>query len=132
VEPPKLARIIENRTLWARLFWLYFCALTIALLWPNMTMPPVGVRPDLLGHYVAFGLLALLICLWNPLGTRNPVWNALATLAAGTAYGGATEMLQSIPVLKRSAGWDDWVADVLGVGCGLVVYFVVRRLGRSR
>jgi len=132
VEHPKLSRVIENREFWRRLFWLYFCVLTVALLWPKLTIPPVMERPDLLGHYVTFGLLALLLSLWNPLATRHGVRNAVVTMTASAAYGGATELLQSIPMLKRSAGWDDWIADVLGVLCGLIVYFFVRRWGGTR
>lgn len=89
-------------------------------------------RPDLVGHYVAFGLFALLLCLWNPLLTPRTGVNLLVAFAAGAAYGGVTELLQAIPILKRSAGWDDWAADVLGVGCGLIAYLVLRKLKASR
>lgn len=129
---PSLTQVINSATLWKRVFWVYTTALTIALLWPNMTMPPVMTRPDLLGHYVAFGLLALFMALWNPLATQRTGVNLLTTASISAAYGGATELLQSIPILKRSAGIDDWIADVLGVACGLLAYLAVRRLAPSR
>ena len=123
---------MTRRPLWRGLFWVYLTALSIALLWPKLTLPPVMPRPDLVGHYVAFGLFALLLCLWNPTLTPRTGVNLLVAFAAGAAYGGVTELLQAIPILKRSAGWDDWAADVLGVVCGLIAYLLLRKLRASR
>lgn len=118
--------------LWRRLFFVYVLVLTVALLWPNLTVPEVIPRPDLVIHGLTFGLFSLLLCLWNPAGSRQRLRIALLALAAGAAYGGATELLQSIPILKRSAAWDDWGADCFGVLCGLAVYGVIRHDPRAR
>ncbi|MDP1660882.1 MAG: VanZ family protein [Phycisphaerales bacterium] len=117
---------------WRWLFWAYWLVLTIALLWPNLTAPEVIPRPDLVVHGVAFGLFSLLLCIWNPAGSARRVHVATLAFVAGIAYGGATELLQSIPALKRSAAWDDWGADVFGVVCGLVVYALIRPGPRAR
>ena len=124
--------LLARTTLWRRLFWLYFAVLTVFLLWPKLTVPAVVPRPDLIVHGLAFGLFALLLCLWNPTGTPRPFMNALSAFTLGAAYGGLTELLQSIPILKRSAAWDDWAADVFGVCCGLAAYTLARRLAKAR
>lgn len=95
-------------------------------------MPEVIPRPDLVVHGVSFGLFSLLLCLWNPAGSTRRVHIALLTLATGSAFGGLTELLQSIPALRRTGAWDDWGADVLGVVCGLVVYVFIRPGPRPR
>ena len=131
MESPSLPSTLFPRRTWRWLFLAYVTLLTIGLLWPKLQIPAVMPRPDLVVHYVSFGLFTLLLCLWNPARTPRLGVNLLVAFAAGAAYGGATELLQAIPILNRSAGWDDWGADVLGVGCGLLAYLAMRKLVRS-
>jgi VanZ family protein len=121
-----LTALLFNRVVWKRLFWAYFALLTTLLLWPNLKVPAVVERPDLWVHCATFGLFTLLLCLWNPL--RAGKWGIAMLIAAvlGVAYGGATELLQSIPIIKRTAALDDWAADSLGVACGCAVFALVR------
>lgn len=132
MDSPRIDRILSNRPLWRWLFWVYFAALTIALLWPNAKLPNVMPRPDLLVHYLSFGLFALLMCLHNPTGTPRQTTKVILALVVGVAYGGGTELLQSIPVLHRTAAVDDWVADSTGVGCGLLAFGALCWWRRSR
>jgi len=105
--------------------------LTVALLWPHLQVPPVIPRPDLVAHCLAFGPFCLLLCLWNPLDSRG--WRVVAFAAAlGLAYGAATELLQSIPGLRRSAAVDDWLADAAGVACGVAAFAAVKMWWPSR
>ncbi|MFT3684056.1 MAG: VanZ family protein [Phycisphaerales bacterium] len=127
-----MTSLLLRRTLWKWLFWAYFTVLTLLLLWPRLTLPAVVERPDLWVHCGTFGLFALLLCMWNP--RRLQAWwqVVLLTAAAGVAYGGVTELLQSIPVLHRTAALDDWAADSLGVACGTAVFALVRwRMSRE-
>jgi VanZ family protein len=132
VEPPSVTPIFARTSLWRRLFWLYFAVLTVALLWPALQIPEVVPRPDLIVHGVAFGLFSLLLSLWNPLGLRSPWPVAVLGLAAGAAYGGITEALQMIPILKRTCALDDWLADVFGVACGLAVFGLTKVVFRAK
>lgn len=129
---PGVSRLHGHRPLWRLLFWLYFVVLTTALLWPQLALPPVVPRPDLIVHCVSFGLFALLLCLWNPTKTSRLGTKMVLAFVAGTSYGGMTELLQSIPVLHRTAAIDDWGADVLGVVCGLLAYWGLQRWLLSR
>ena len=124
--------IFDNRTLWRWVFFAYICALTVALLWPSLALPPVMPRPDLLAHYLSFGTFALLLCLWNPTGTARLRVTLMVTLVAGVAYGGGTELLQMIPILHRTAALDDWAADSCGVVCGCAAFSALHWWRRSR
>lgn len=124
--------MFTNGHLWRLLFWSYFVVLTAALLWPKLALPPVVPRPDLVVHCVSFGLFALLLCLWNPVATPRLSRTVLLAFLAGVGYGGATELLQSIPSLHRTAAFDDWGADVLGVICGLLAYWGLKTWCHSR
>lgn len=118
--------LFSRPDLWRWAFWLYTAVLTAFLLWPRLTLPPVMPRPDLLVHGLAFGLLTLLLCLWNPARSTSPAQTALLAFAVGTVYGGITELLQQVPALKRTGALDDWGADVFGVVCGLLAFGFLR------
>ena len=118
--------LFSRPDLWRWAFWLYTGVLTGFLLWPRLTLPPVMPRPDLLVHGLAFGLLTLFFCLWNPARHHSPLRTAALAFAFGTAFGGITELLQQIPVLNRTGAWDDWGADVFGVVCGILSFGLLR------
>ena len=69
-------------------------------------------------HVVAYLVLGLLG--FGAYGRRFGVWIALL------AYGGAIELLQALSVY-RTASWNDWLADAVG----LALAFVVGSLARS-
>jgi VanZ family protein len=117
-----------RQALWAYAFWVYFTVLSVLLLWPKLELPQVIERPDLWAHGGSFGLFTLLLCLWNPLRVRGPGLTGLMGMAGGVAYGGSTELLQMIPFVKRTAGWDDWAADSFGALCGLIAFMMIYKL----
>lgn len=117
-----------HHVLWGYAFWLYFTVLSVLLLWPNLELPQVVERPDLWAHGGTFGLFTLLLCMWNPFRLQGPGPTGLLGMVGGIVYGGATELLQMIPIVKRTAGWDDWAADSFGTVCGLLAFIMVHRL----
>ena len=89
--------------------------LTIAMLWPMDQPPPAPEGSDKLVHLIAFAALAF------PLA-RTGRFGLLPVFIGASAFGGAIELIQ--PSFNRSADFNDWVADivgvVLGIGCGLL------------
>lgn len=112
------------------LFWCYAAALFIGTHWPALRVSVPGVeRPDLVVHLAIFGLWMFLF--WGAAYIR-PVWSARSIAVCvliACAYAAADELLQAIPALKRTAAWDDFAANTLGiaiVGVGLLVIGRIR------
>jgi hypothetical protein len=98
------------------------CALTAAMLWPLQGAPgPNG--SDKVFHLVAFAALAF------PLARTRRIGLGLVLLSA-CAFGGLIELLQ--PHFGRSADLNDWVADCVGVLCGIALAQIYVRLRMSR
>jgi VanZ family protein len=98
------------------------CVLTAAMLWPLQGAPgPDGM--DKIVHLVAFAALAF------PLGRTRRIGLSLVFLSA-SAFGGLIELVQ--PHFGRSADLNDWVADCVGVLCGIALAQVYGRLRRSQ
>jgi VanZ family protein len=86
---------------------------------------------DKLYHFGGYAVLAFLVlCGWElTLGRLEPK-HFFAVWLAGTCYGIVDELLQQ-PV-GRTCDANDWLADELGVLCGLGFYLIVRRLWVGR
>jgi hypothetical protein len=113
-----------HRRLWRTAFIVYAMALLIALLWPALQVPAVIPRPDLIAHGATFGAFTWLA--WRALcesGLSHGRALLLAVLG-GIAFGGATELLQAIPIIRRTCAWDDFFADDLGVALGALAAWV--------
>ena len=95
--------------------------LTVAMLWP-LEAPPAPEGSDKLVHLIAFAALAF------PLARTGRI-GLLPVFIGASAFGGAIELIQ--PSFNRSAEFNDWVADVvgvvLGIGCGLLYRRLRRR-----
>jgi hypothetical protein len=78
----------------------------------GVPVAPPGV--DKLVHVLLFAALAV-TARWAGIGVR-----AVAGLLLG--YAAASELLQALPVLGRSAELVDWLADAGGVLVGLAVW----------
>jgi VanZ family protein len=95
--------------------------LSVAMLWPLEAPPPAPEGSDKLVHFIAFAALAF------PLARTGRI-GLLPVFIGASAFGGVIELIQ--PSFNRSADFNDWVADVvgviLGIGCGLLY----RRLRR--
>ena len=96
-------------------------ALIVAMLWPMDQPPPAPEGSDKLVHLIAFAALAF------PLA-RTGRFGLLPVFLGASAFGGAIELIQ--PNFNRSADFNDWVADVIGVVLGIGSGLLYRRLRR--
>ena len=96
--------------------------LTVAMLWPMDQPPPAPEGSDKLVHLAAFAALAF------PLA-RTGRFGLLPVFTGASAFGGVIELIQ--PSFNRSADFNDWIADIvgvaLGIGCGLLYRRIRRR-----
>ena len=95
--------------------------LTVAMLWPLEAPPPAPEGIDKLVHLIAFAALAF------PLA-RTGRFGLLPVFISASAFGGIIEVIQ--PSLNRSADFNDWVADIVGVALGIGCGLRYRRLRR--
>jgi hypothetical protein len=101
------------------IFLLYALLLFIATHWPNLKIESEIIeRPDLLIHLGAFGLWSFLLHLTGLLGPPRSPLTALKTFAAGALYAAIDELTQAIPILGRTAVWDDYFANLAGLTLG--------------
>lgn len=96
--------------------------LAVVIAYPTLTPPrleaPGGFLSDKASHVMAF---AALIFPGALLYLRSLVWLIPATLI----FGAAIELVQ--PLVGRSAEIADFVADIVGVACGLIFGLTMRR-----
>jgi hypothetical protein len=95
-------------------------ALTIAMLWPMDQPAPEG--SDKLVHLVVFAALAF------PLARTCRI-GLMPVFIGASAFGGAIELIQ--PSFNRSADFNDWIADIVGVILGVGFGLLYRRLRRG-
>ena len=102
---------------------LVAAVLTVVLLWPiNKPLPaPNGI--DKLVHLIAFTALAF------PLARTGRI-GLVPVFVGASAFGGIIELIQ--PSFARSADMQDWIADIAGVGLGIVLALLYRRLRKNR
>lgn len=122
----------REMTHWTKLFsrlamLAFWPALLFALVMAVLPKPP-ELPTDNLGdkfqHMLAFFTLTVLAgCGWP----RFPVVRLALWLSL---VGVGIEVVQSIPVLHRTADWLDWLADSLAIVAGLVPVFALRHLNR--
>ena len=86
----------------------------VVLFAPARDVPSAPPGVDKVVHALLFAVLGI-TGRWS--GVRGPV---LAVLLTG--YGATSELLQAVTPLGRSASMGDWLADVLGVGAGLLAW----------
>ena len=86
--------------------------------------------PDKIVHLIMFGSLSFLI----PFGYREKYCRDAKSFGKrllwlscllSTAYGGATELLQKIPALRRSGSVYDFLADVIGCLLGVFIFKMI-------
>jgi len=96
--------------------------LTVAMLWPLEAPPPAPEGSDKLVHFVAFAALAF------P-SARTGRFGLLPVFIGASAFGGIIELIQ--PSFNRSADFNDWVADIVGVVIGIGCGLLYRRMRRN-
>ena len=97
--------------------------LTVAMLWPINQPPPAPDGSDKIVHFLAFAALAF------PLA-RTGRFGLIPVFIGASAFGGLIELIQ--PSFGRSADMQDWIADIAGVGLGIVLALIYRRLRKHR
>ena len=105
------------------------------LLFVSTHLPPHAIPVSIGGndkiiHAFAFACLAILIAWALPTNPRRLSQNVYWALGIGIVYGALDELLQ-IPV-GRTADWQDFYADCLGVFGGIAIYVLVRKIIRVR
>ena len=93
--------------------------LTVAMLWPINQPPPGPDGRDKIVHLIAFAALAF------PLA-RTGRFGLIPVFVGASAFGGLIELIQ--PSFGRSADMQDWIADIAGVGLGIMLALLYRRL----
>jgi VanZ family protein len=104
----------------------YFLLLFIGTHLPAERLESVATVSDKWLHFGGYAVLTIVVLAgWEvTIGTLQPK-HYFAVWLAGTLYGAFDEVTQT-PV-GRSCDINDWMADVLGILCGLLTY----RLGRE-
>lgn len=129
-----VGRLLEHLlTPTIRRLGLAMCVVVLATAthWPRLRIEGPIARPDLWIHLAAFGVLGVAIAmaaLFGPIGSRR---NLLWTWVVGVAYAAVDEATQAIPILGRTAAWDDFAADVAGVTIGVVGVALACRVRRT-
>ncbi len=93
--------------------------------------PAIGL--DKVAHVIMYAGFAF-ACLWgyrkqfvsNDLSYKKRA--ILLTILISIAYGGLTEIMQeTITVLHRSGDWRDLIADSIGTGLGVLIFYLFFR-----
>jgi VanZ family protein len=92
--------------------------LTVVMLWP-LEAPPAPDGTDKLIHIIAFAALAF------PLAHTGRI-GLLPVFISASAFGGTIELIQ--PSFNRSADFNDWIADIVGVALGIGCRLLYRRI----
>ncbi|MBX3359617.1 MAG: VanZ family protein [Phycisphaeraceae bacterium] len=95
--------------------------------WPRLELPPVVQRPDLIVHFGAFGLWALLLNFSGLVGPFLSRRTAMIAFPISLAYAAIDEGLQAIPFVHRQCALDDWLANAGGVTIVTIGLLVVAR-----
>jgi VanZ family protein len=78
------------------------------------------VYADKLQHIAIFSVLGFIGFMARP--------NKLSWISMGLfVYGALIELLQQLFTLSRQASLADWLADVVGVAFGLIIYFALQK-----
>ncbi len=110
----------------------YWPALACGTHWPKLKFDLPQVRdappivPDKLGHFVAFGLLAL----WLIMSIRGKrrLWLGVLIALVYTVIDETTQQW-----FDRQVSWQDWVPSASGaISCGLVWWFLSHSQGQAR
>jgi VanZ family protein len=109
---------------------VYWLALIVATHYPQVRLPDEIPQSDKIVHATAFGVLALLF--WMFLKSRRPLNAASVWIAALVLipYAALDEYLQQF--VGRDTDLMDWIADLIGIGCVLLVLELRRRSRASR
>lgn len=113
-----LARALGAGAVWRALFLLYIPTLFALTHWPRLHIEAPIRRPDLIVHLGAFGMWSALLLLSGWAGPRGRTATIGRAWVIGALYASFDEATQAIPVIRRTAAWDDWAFNLMGVTLG--------------
>jgi hypothetical protein len=123
-------RWYERRVLGARVAVWIFLAFAVVLFtgthWPQLRIQGPIPRPDLWIHFAAFATWTFLCGCCAFFGPRWSRANIGTTCLVALLYAALDEGLQLIPQLGRTAAFDDYGANAIGVAIGCVVLYAIR------
>ncbi|MEO1341193.1 MAG: VanZ family protein [Cyanobacteria bacterium J06635_13] len=104
-------------------YWLFstlliLTTITTLSLWPLESLPAVP-GTDKTHHFIAYGALML------PTALKKPKYWLLITLLF-VICSGAIELFQ--PYVNRYGEFEDMIANISGLACGLIVAEILKRL----
>ena len=104
-------------------YWLFIFTATHA---PQAALPQTHLG-DKTEHFIAYGILAAIMCAW--LRFTRPTWRriALPVLLICAAYAAVDELTQ--PIVNRYADIRDFLADTIGAAIGVLIAMIVFRRG---
>jgi hypothetical protein len=102
---------------------LVAAVVTVAMLWPISQAPLASHGSDKVVHLTAFSALTY------PL-THSGRFSLIPVFIGASVFGAIIELLQ--PSFGRSADIKDSIADIAGVGLGIVLALLYRRLRKDR
>ncbi len=107
-------------------FYVYAAGIFVATHWPNLKIVVRDIeRPDLIIHLCVFGAWTVLLWASGLVGRRDSVLTALRAGGVALVYAAFDEVTQAIPILGRTAAWDDYSADALGIAAGTAAAAIV-------
>ena len=95
------------------IFWLLCLTVVLGAVMPQSNSPQLFALADKVVHTVAFIVLTLF-------GLRAYPRQVLVMVVVLIALGGLIEILQGY-ISTRSQEWEDFLADILGVGLGTLL-----------
>lgn len=109
-------------------FAVYAPMLFLGTHWPNLRIDGPVERSDLWVHLGAFGLWSVLAASCGWFGEPGSWRNLSRAWLLSMAYAAVDESLQAIPALHRTAAWDDYAANAVGITLGSALVWAVRRV----
>lgn len=114
-------------------FVVYALAVVIATHWPKLQIDsPYVDRPDLVIHIVVFGGWAMALLLSGLLRAADPRRRAMHAWVISAVYAAIDELTQELPGIYRTAGVDDWAANVTGITIACAAWLAFSRWSSRR
>jgi VanZ family protein len=126
-----LLTLIRSPIPWRVALPVYALVLAVATHWPRLVIEGPVARSDLYIHVAAFFVLGGLLGMAALFGRAASPRNLAFAWFVGVGFAGLDELTQAIPAIGRTAGWDDFLADIAGVTLGLFAAGAVARLAAA-
>ncbi len=126
------------KKLWPALVWALFVLILTGV--PGAYFPEVKsfwewLSPDKLVHIFIFGVQAFLLLIpfsEQYLTGRNRLLYRAALLLIAILFALLTEVLQAYVFIGRNGNLYDFIADVIGVGVGLLAYILLNKKKKAK